>query len=299
MDPILEKIAPTTSHSFSLKEDIMPHITIGWHHHPEYELTLQAQGEGTRVIGDHVSWFDPGDLLLIGPNLPHYMRNAAEYYEGDPQLRCRAIVVHFLPSFLGDDFFLAPELASIRKLLNQSARGIHIHGNTRDRVAENMEAMLERVGYQRLMILLETLHLIAGSSERTPLASVFYSPALSETEAKRINKVFEYMLQHFHEDISLSHVANLISLSPSAFCKFFKKRTGKTFSHTLNEIRIGHACKLLLEDSHQVGDACYLSGYNTPSYFNRQFKAITGFTPLQYRKHFHASNTKGSRSLGE
>ena len=288
MRPLLEKVTVGSNHSFALKEDVLPHIEIGWHVHPEYELTLIAESEGTRVVGDHVGSFEAGDLLLIGPDLPHYMRNSERYYAGDPDLRCRAIVVHFSCTFLGAGFFGVPELVPIRKLLQQAARGLHIHGRTRDRVAEQMEALLTCSGYERLTTLLDALHLIAGSAERTSLASMVYAPSFPEADAPRINRVFEHLLKRFADDITLPDVAELVNLSPSAFCKFFKKRTGKTFSQTLNEIRIGHACKLFIEEGLPVAEVCYRSGYNTPSYFNRQFKRLTGYAPLQYRKTFYA-----------
>lgn len=287
MHPVLEKVTPSSNHSFALKEDILPHIEIGWHVHPEFELTLIAESEGKRVVGDHVDYFDAGDLLLIGPNLPHYMRNDKRYYEGDPSLRCRAIVVHFSDTFLGEDFFDIPEFVCIRKLLHQARRGLHIYGDTRDRVAEKMEALLNRSGYPRLMTLLDILHLIAMSSERTALASVVYAQSFPEADAPRISQVFEYLLKRYTEDISLADVAEQINMSRSAFCKYFKNRTGKTFSQLLNEIRVGHACKLLVEEDLPVTQVCYRSGYNTPSYFNRKFKSITGYTPLEYRKKFY------------
>lgn len=288
MRPLLEKVVLSSNQSFALKEDILPHIKIGWHRHPEYELTLIAESEGKRVIGDHVGYFEAGDLLLIGPNLPHYMRNDERYYEGKPTFRCRVIVVHFSEDCLGDRFFGIPEMVHVRKLMEQSTRGLHVYGDTRDRVAERMEALLSLSGYERLAALLDCLHVIAESSERVPLSSRVYAPSFPESDAPRINKVFEYLLRHYTEDLALSDIAAQVNMSPSAFCKFFKKRTGKTFSQTLNQFRIGHACRLFIEEGLPVAEACYKSGYNTPSYFNRKFKSITGYTPLQYRKKFHA-----------
>jgi len=289
MRPVLEKVTPNSNHSFALKEDIRKHIDIGWHIHPEYELTLIAESAGQRVVGDHVAYFEAGDLLLIGPDLPHYMRNDERYYTDDPSFRCRAIVVHFLDTFLGDGFFAAPELTAIRAVMQQSARGLHIYGATRDRVADLMEGLLVSAGYQRLRTLLDALYMIATSTERTPLASLGYTASFPTGDTSRINQVFAYLFQHYTEEIALGDVAALIHMSPPAFCKFFKKHTGKTFSQTLNEIRIGHACKLFIEQGLPVTDVCYRSGYNTLSYFNRCFKRITGVAPLQYRKKFYSS----------
>ncbi|MEL7342644.1 MAG: AraC family transcriptional regulator, partial [Bacteroidota bacterium] len=105
MNPILEKVWPNSRHSFALKEDIRPHIEIGWHFHPEYELTYFAESYGQKVIGDHIANFAAGEVLLIGPNLPHYMRNDAAFYQGEADLRCRAIVAHFAADFFGGGFF--------------------------------------------------------------------------------------------------------------------------------------------------------------------------------------------------
>lgn len=288
MRPVLEKVTPNSNHSFALKEDIREHIDIGWHIHPEYELTLIAESAGKRVVGDHVAHFEAGDLLLIGPGLPHYMRNDERYYAGDPAFRCRAIVAHFLDTFLGEGFFNAPELAAIRTVMQHSARGLYIYGETRNRVADLMEDLLIHTGFRRLRALLDALYVIATSNERKPLASLGYTASFPSGDTSRINQVFDYLFQNYTEDIALADVASLIHMSPPAFCKFFKKHTGKTFSHTLNEIRIGHACKLFIEQGLPVTEVCYRSGYNTPSYFNRWFKRITGVAPLQYRKKFYA-----------
>lgn len=287
MTPILEKITPSSECSFAIKEEILPHIKIGWHFHPEYELTLFTESEGRRFTGDHSAAFGPGDLLLLGPHLPHYMRNDEIYYEGRPDLRIRAIVVHFTYDFVGEGFFGIMEMAPVKKLLQQSLQGIHIFGNTQRQVAEKMELLLVLRGYERLSCLLDILQLIATSSEVKVLASMGYENTFSQNDAERINDVFEYILTHFKTDISLADVASQIHMSTSAFCKFFKSRTGKTFTSVLNEIRIGHACKLFIEEDMNVSQVCYTCGYNSLSYFNRKFKQATTFSPLDYRKRFY------------
>ncbi len=287
MNPILEKITPNPDSSFALKEEILPHIKIGWHFHPEYELTLFTESTGKRFIGDHTDNFGPGDLLLIGPHLPHYMRNDEIYYEGRPELRIRAVVVHFSGDFIGERFLDIPEMATIKKLLQTSLRGIHIYGDTRQQVALQMERLFHLEGYERLKCLLDMLQLIANSGEQRLLSSLGYENTFSPNDAERINKVFEYVLRRFTEEISLTEVASHIHMTTSAFCKFFKSRTGKTFTHILNEIRIGHACKLFIEQDLSVSQVCYSCGYNSLSYFNRKFKLITKYSPLDYRKRFY------------
>ncbi|MBL7697301.1 MAG: AraC family transcriptional regulator [Chitinophagaceae bacterium] len=287
MNPILEKVPTFPSNSFALKEEILPYIKIGWHFHPEFELTLFTESTGKRFIGDHTDNFGPGDLLLIGPFLPHYMRNHEIYYKGEPDLRIRAIVIHFAKDFVGEKFFDTPEMVSIKKLLQNSARGIHIWGKTQKKIAKIMENMLHLEGYSKLMSLIDILQIIATSEETKPLSSLGYRNSFAPHDADKINAVFDYVLRNFEAEINLSEVAEIAHMSVSAFCKFFKSRTGKTFSHILNEIRIGHACKLFIEQGSSVSNVCYSSGYNSLSYFNRKFKAVTKFSPLEYRNRFY------------
>ncbi len=287
MHPILEKVSPDSINSFALKEEILPYIKIGWHFHPEYELTLFTESTGKRFIGDHTDNFGPGDLLLLGPNLPHYMRNDEIYYTNNPDLRIRAIVIHFSWSFIGEKFFDIPEMMPVKKLLQNASRGIHIGGETQKLIAPKMESLLTMNGYPRLMRLLDILEVIAHSEDLRLLSSLGYQNSFSNNDAERINSVFDYLLQRFTEEISLHAVADHIHMNTSAFCKFFKNRTGKTFSHILNEIRIGHACKLFIEEGLSVSQVCYACGYNSLSYFNRKFKAITKYSPMEYRKRFY------------
>lgn len=283
MHPILEKVQPAARQSFAIKEEILPYIKIGWHFHPEYELTLFTHSTGRRLTGDHIDNFGPGDLLLIGPNLPHYMRNDPVYYRDNSEMYIRAVVVHFAEDFLGADFFSRPELWAIRKLLDEAGRGLHIHGPTREAIAPQMERLLQLGGYERLRTLLDILQTIAQSKDRTALASLGYKNSSHEKDAQRINTVYNYLFQHFAEDMALSDIADTINMNPSAFCKFLKKRTGKTFSQLLNELRIGHACRLFLEERVSVSQVCYQCGYNSLSYFNRQFKRATGLSPKTYQ----------------
>ena len=287
MHPILEKVSTDSTNSFALKEEILPYIKIGWHFHPEFELTLFTESTGKRFIGDHTDNFSPGDLLLIGPHLPHYMRNDEIYYRGNPDLRIRAIVTHFSKDFIGEKFFDIPEMTAVRKLLRNASRGIQIYGETQRKVWPMMESLLHLSGYPRLMRLLDILECIAHSDEQHLLSSLGYQNSFTNNDAERINSVFDYLLRNFTDEISLPVAASHIHMNTSAFCKFFKNRTGKTFSNMLNEIRIGHACKLFIEEGLSASQVCYSCGYNSLSYFNRKFKATTKFTPTEYRKRFY------------
>lgn len=287
MNPILEKVATAPIYSFAIKEEVLPHIKIGWHFHPEFELTLFTESTGKMFIGDYTNNFGPGSLLLIGPNLPHYMRNHEVYYKNEVGKRIRAIVVHFSKDFLGEKFFDLPEMVSIKKLLHNSKRGIQIYGVTQKNVAGMMEDLLHTDNYSRIISLLNILQVIAHSEDQMLLSSIGYQNSFAAHDVDRINSIFEYLLKNFENDVSLAEIASRIHMSASAFCKFFKSRTGKTFSDMLNEIRIGHACKLFIEQGCSVSSVCYSCGYNSLSYFNRKFKAITKYSPSAYLYRFY------------
>jgi AraC-like DNA-binding protein len=287
-NPILEKVTITEKQSFAIKEEILPYIKIGWHYHPEYELVLFTESTGKRFIGDHTDYFGPGMFLLLGPYLPHYMRNDEEYYKGNQNLRIRAIVIHFSEDFCGKGFFEIPEMAMVKKLLQRSGLGLQITGETQEKLAPLMEQLLVSSSYERLRILLDILHEISICNNIKSLSSVGYTKFSPHEDTTRIDKVFEYLLQNYTEEIALEDVAEKVNMSVSAFCKFYKKRTGKTFTQTLSEIRVGHACKLFIEKGLSVSEVAYQSGFNNLSYFHRTFKKITNYPPLEYRKRFYS-----------
>lgn len=291
MEPLLEKISLTSRNSFAFKEDILPFISTPWHFHPEYELTLISESSGKRFVGDHVDFFYPGDLIFVGPNLPHFHRNSEIYYEGKQEFGVRALVVHFLENFLGEQFFEAPEMMDIRQLLTNSKRGLLVVGKTRQEIAHMMERLVKREGFDRILLLLQILHILSKSSELTPLSSAaFLNVAYSSSDMARVNIVYQYILDNYRNNLSLEDVAAQVNMSSSAFCRFFKKRTGKTFSRLLNELRIGYACKLLMVSDYTASQICYDSGFNNFSYFSRQFKEITQVTPMKYKKQFKANH---------
>jgi len=286
--PILEKVPLSQSQSFAVKEEILPYIKIGWHVHPEYELTLFTESSGRMFIGDHTSHFGPGTLLLLGPHLPHYMRNDEIYYQGHQHLRLRAIVVHFAGDFLGEKFFDVPETTGIKALLERSARGLLIAPRITEQLGGQMEQLLLADKPKRLFCLLDILQQLSVADGHQSLASLGYQPGSRQHDAERINRAFAYLLQHYRGEISLEEIAEHIHMSKPSFCKFFKSRTGKTFTRVLNEIRVGHACKLMQAQDMPVSEVAYRCGYSSVSYFNRRFRQITGYAPQAYRKQFVA-----------
>lgn len=281
--PILEKITYGGEYSFALREDILPHIKIPLHFHPEYELTFIIESYGKRFIGDSIENFESGDLIFIGPNLPHFWRNDKLFYSDNEEHRVRLLVIHFREDFLGKNFFNAPELYHIRKFLSLSLRGIKITGDTAYFVKEQMIKMHRERGFSRLMILLDVLNRIALSKECYPLASEGYKNSINIQDADRINKIYEYIVDNFSENINLDDVSSHVNMSPPSFCRYLRNRLGKPFKQMLTEIRIGHACKELLETEKNIAQIAYESGYNNLSNFNRRFRELKKLSPAEFK----------------
>lgn len=281
--PILEKISYAGEHSFAIREDILPFIKIPLHFHPEYELTFVIESYGKRFIGDSIENFESGDLIFIGPNLPHFWRNDKLFYENKKEQRVRLLVAHFLEDFLGKDFFNAPELFQIKKFLGTSQRGIRITGDTALAIKELMIKMLRERGFSRLISLLSILDRLSCSSDCHILASEGYKSRINLPDADRVNKIYEYIVDHFNEDICLDDVSSHVNMSSPAFCRYLRSRTGKPFKQILTEIRIGHACKQILETEKTIAHIAYQSGYNNLSNFNRRFREVKRLSPVEFK----------------
>lgn len=289
MKPILRKVDTGHNYSFSIREDIGPHLDNHWYYHPEVELTLMRRGSGMRFVGDSIDRFEDGDLILLGSNLPHMWRCDDVYFQGIPDLRTEAVVIHFKEDFWGNGFLDLPELKSVKKLLEKARRGLNISGTIKQHLRYKMEAMLAAQEAERIESLISILHLIANSNEYSVLSSSGFTESYDRNDSERINQIYTYTFNNFQKEISLGEVAAAANINPHSFCRYFKSRTFKTYWQFLLEVRIGYACKLLLENKMNVSQICYASGFSTLSNFNQRFKAITGKTPLQYLKEYTES----------
>jgi AraC-like DNA-binding protein len=281
--PILEKIENQRNASFRIKRDIVPHITVPWHFHPEYELVLILKSEGRRFVGDCIDNFCAGDLVLLGPNLPHVWINNEDYYKGVKDIYADVIVVHFLDDAFGKNFFTIPELEGVKSLLQKSSFGISIGGKTNKNVSSTMLAMLNSDPLTRMIGLLRIFEMIANNQGDLKLLSKEnYAGVAMNKHGERLKKVFQFIFENYYKEISLSDVAHIANMSKPSFCRYFKQVTSKSFTDYINEIRIGYAKKIISSDFRFVNEVAYQCGYNNPSYFNRQFKKYVGKTPMKY-----------------
>lgn len=282
-----EILQPITGQSFLLRKFDKLAFNAPYHFHPEYELTCILQGTGKRFVGSHMEDFEAGDLVLLGPNLPHCWKLETE---GGKQDEASAIVIQFNANFLGDDFFGKPELQHIKKLLKKSSSGMSFHSGTQAAVLQGLVNLSRDTNNFRLLMgLLEMLQRLASSAEYKLLDQnrVVAEPTLAEQE--RINPVFAYLVENFRQHVSLETAAGIANMTTNAFCKYFKKITRKTFMETIIEYRLNYAIQQLVQTDKPISDISFDSGFGDVSHFYKMFKVKMHVSPLNYRKKFMRS----------
>ncbi|SKC05167.1 AraC family transcriptional regulator [Dyadobacter psychrophilus] len=279
--PHLLKVITPVDSSFILKGDPIPWDNP-WHYHPELELILCIRGKGTNFVGNDIRSMEEGEILFLGTNLPHTRQRDRIFYKSNPGETPESIVVQFNADFLGKGFFETPEFLHVKELNDRAARGIKFTGNTSADVHEKLTAMIRSDKTQRLIGLLGILDLLARSEEYEYLNGTGYVSDAHLKNSQKINRVYEYTIMNFRKPVDLVDIASLTNLSVSAFCRYFKTRTRKTYVQYLTEVRIGYACRLLGEGQFDIGQVAYESGFNNLSNFNKQFKKIMQTTPREY-----------------
>lgn len=272
----IQKLPLSENSSFLADIFRTPYFETPWHSHPEYELALIIEGQGKRLIGNHISDYGEGNLAFIGSNLQHLYRKDNNSQAG------ASLVIHFREDFLGKEFLLIPEMQKIQLLLEKSRMGLHIYGKTRELLSQNMYQLLILKGMNRLTAFLSILSVLAESNEYELLSNPQVN-SHSPQESGRLNRIFEYVMEHFHDEIHIEEVADIAMMSYSGFCRYFKNRTKKNFTHFVNEIRVGYACKRLMESNASISSICFESGYNNITNFTKQFKKVLNCTPKQFR----------------
>ncbi len=273
--------ASHTDGSFTVNHNNYPHFLKIWHYHPEYELVLILKSSGTLFIGDSIEKFNIGDLVLIGKNLPHMWLNDEIYFDDSSDLEAEAIAIHFGESFLGEHFFQAPEMKLISKLFERAKFGVSFLDLDPNLVLK-IRDLVKLETFNRTIGLLEILHDLAKHASFHKLCSSGYISSFQKKELKEVDKIHEYVFENFQKPISVKDLADLANMNPSSFSRFFKRTHRKTFTRYLNEVRIGYACKLLMENSGNITEVCYTSGFGSISNFNKQFRLIVKMSPSEY-----------------
>lgn len=278
---LLNREKPANS-SFRVTHHVEPYFLKVWHYHPELELVLSLKSTGTRFVGDSIKKFDEGDVVLIGKNLPHMWLNDESYFKKDSTKIAEDIVIHFNKEFMGAEFLNAYEMKPIADLLNKSRYGIKFISPPR-KVLKGIKKINNLAeGFTRTLKLLQILNVLANHQEYELLTSEGFVNTFKKNQNESLDKTYEYIFENFNKSISLNDVAEIANMNASAFSRFFKRVNRKTFSRYLNEVRIGYACKQLIENKSKIATICYESGYNNISNFNRQFRAIKNMSPSEY-----------------
>ena len=280
MEAQLEIISACKTRSFSYKIDT--DVWPVWHFHPEIDILLVLKNTGNYIVGDYMGTFEPGTLIMIGPNIPHsFMSNEED--EGDPS-KPALIALQFSVDSLGHEFMEKTEALKINNLFNDIQYGMEFHGQLRDEANELIKQMADENELLRFSTMLRVFDKLVNCEERTRLASPSYAPSLNHSSVNKINTILNHIKENMDKTISLDDASKLVHMGSKSFSRFFKKNTGKTFVQYVNEIRIGEACKLLLNTDLSISDISFEVGYNTLSNFNRRFLDIKGVTPREFRK---------------
>ncbi len=284
MKPKFIKIVNNPDASFHVARFTDKHFAVPWHFHPELELNYIIKSTGTRFVGDNIDRFSPGELTLVGSGLPHLWKNDSDYYLPGSKKSVDAIVIRFSSENMGLNRTDMPEMEDVLKLLQLAKRGMIINGPVKDAVTHRMNSLLLESGLQRYISLLTILDLISHNRNYGLLSSEGFMPGTRAEDAQRINVVCDYIFKNFRNDIALKKVADIVFMNASSFSRYFKQHTGKSFSDFIIEIRIGNACKMLIETEESVTGILYECGFRNQSNFNSFFKRKAKMTPLEYRR---------------
>lgn len=287
MKPFLKIVDTSQNSAFQVMNVCEPVFFPSWHFHPEFEIMLVLEGTGMRFVGDNIERFQPGDLVFFGSEIPHLYRSDEEYYKERSQLRSKALVIYFKENFPGDLFWNMPEMAPIKKLMSSARRGIRFTGSTRDVLEKLLLELNARTrGIDKVLDLLNILKVMASGEDMIVLSGNGFSKNIQATDCTRINAVYEFILNRYAENPTLDDAAKIACMSSTAFCRYFKMHTNKTYVQFLNEVKIGNASKMLIDNKLTISQICFETGFNNFNHFNKLFKRITGYTPSQYQSQY-------------
>ncbi|CAL1518501.1 AraC family transcriptional regulator [Chitinophaga sp. MM2321] len=279
-----EVLNPTNGQSFLLRRFNKSAFDAPYHFHTEYELTTILEGKGKRFIGNHMTDYEEGDLILLGPKLPHCWKLNQDTHK---QQVGSAIVVQFTNDFMGEGFFDKAEFVNIKNLLQNSSCGISFSSKTQQLIQQQLLKLAEQPNNFRIFIgLMDILQSLAVTTDYHLLDTQSTIAERSTSEQERINAVYAYLVEHFREQVSLEKVAAIAHMTPSAFCKYFKKITRKTFMETVIHYRLNYATQQLIQTDKSISEISFDSGFGDVSHFYKMFRSKMQLSPLHYRKKF-------------
>ena len=249
-----------------------------FHHHEEIQVSYIAEGEGTLVVGDTINYYKKGDVLAIGGNLPHVFKS-----DINTNTQSEMLTLFFSIDAFGASFFELEELRELKPFFRKVNYGFKLSSKSK-KLSQLFLQLHDSSKLQRFIILLEILKILSKSKTQ-PLSSFIYDKKYTDSEGERMRAIMDFTMQNYHYQISLDDVAQVSAMTKNAFCKYFKKRTNKSYFTFLNELRVENACKLLVSEKElSIADIAEKSGFNNISNFNRQFKTVRQMSPSEFRK---------------
>ncbi|MFZ4261556.1 AraC family transcriptional regulator [Sphingobacterium sp. HJSM2_6] len=283
MIPKFHQVPKQSDNTFRIRHDILPNFGSIWHYHPEMELHYVIKGQGLKFIGDNISNFQEDEMVLLGSNIPHtwkcHIPKESDHY-------VEAMVLHFHPDSLGKEFLHLPETFELLKLLNSSKTGLYILGDTKQKVKEYMINMLESSKLRKVIYLLEIFDILSQTKHYSPITQDYANSKFNSIDEERMNSIFNYTFKHFREKIYVEEVANIVSLSVTSFCRYFKQMANKSYFDFLTEVRLNHACRLLINSNYAIKQIAEDAGFENTSNFYRHFKILKQCTPKEYIQQF-------------
>ncbi|MBN8826490.1 MULTISPECIES: AraC family transcriptional regulator [unclassified Spirosoma] len=287
MKPLLFKVPAIEDRTFRVEQDNFPHFYGLLHFHPEIQLTLIQEGEGTLIVGDKIDRFGRNDVLLLGSNLPHVLRSDPDYFAPESTRRSVAISVLFRAEHLEPTVLNLPETRHLQLFLRESQHGVRLRCGEGHPLTEKFESLPTQRPIEQFLTLLSILDYLSTCADREVISATAFTHPQRPEDHQRLERVFSFILENYHASITLEDVASMANLTPGAFCRFFRQHTRKTFLTLLNEVRIEHACRYLRESKQTISQIAFSCGYTNLSNFNRQFKGITGMAPGEYIRSYN------------
>lgn len=278
------KIPVPGENSIIVEEEIEQHFYTYLHQHQEIQLTWILKGEGTLLAGNYTGHFGSGDIYWFGPNQPHVFRCDPIYFTNKNWLKAQSISVYFDVSEARQNLLALPELDRLKQFAQRSLRGYRIEPEDYVAMTEAFLRIRVQTGLSRLTAFLQLIDLVLNHSRHTSLSDEPVGGELSEKEGTRMHAIYDYTLKHFNKEVSVGDAAEVVHMTPEAFCRFFKKHTRKTYVTFLNEVRVEQACrKLKSSDDKLIAEIAYSCGFGNVSHFNRVFRKVTGKTPREFQ----------------
>jgi AraC-like DNA-binding protein len=269
------------------QKDEGKHFYDKLHQHPQWQLTHIVEGKGQLMVGDYLGRFEAGDLIWITSNIPHVLRSDPEYFDPKENLHSLAHTLFFDFEALGKLVWETEELQELNQWLNTTKGSFKIDGENKEKLKGILKEFEHQKGTSKLLLSLQIIEFLQNSENLQNLNKNFPQKILSENEGKRLGILMSYILSNSQQILTLKEVANQANMSKEAFCRFFKERTGKTFTEFLVEVRIQNACQQLQEKDQSISQIAFQSGFQNLSYFNRAFKKIKGVSPRDFRVNFN------------